>query len=331
MKTVGIARFQRHGFTVLLLLMLLLAAFFPEPGMKGGLLRPEWTTMLGVWWIFFLQGLSLPLRDLSNGYRPVRLLVFVLSWNFIFFPVLILLGSLAMSQWVPQNILLGFALLSIMPTTISSAVALTGLSGGQTACAICATGLSNLLAILIVPAWVALYLDTIESIQLPVGPLLVQLSLLIVLPLLLGQVARVCLATLAARLASGSRQVCSGVILFVIYAAFADAVAGGYFESFSFARIALLFVATGSLVLLVAVLTWLSSGLLKLTPGERLAAFFCASQKSLATGLPLAAAIFTALPAALVVQLGWLLLPLIVFHPLQLITAAIWVERVRIN
>ncbi len=331
MKTTGINRYQRHGFTGLLLFVLILAAVFPEPGMKGGLLRPEWTTMFGVWLIFFLQGLLLPLRELSSGYRPVRLLVFVLSWNFILFPVLILLGSVALGGWVPRDILLGFALLSIMPTTISSAVALTGLAGGRTACAICATVVSNLLAVLIVPAWVALYLDTSESIQLPIGPLLGKLSLLIVLPLLLGQLARACLPALAVKLAPGSKRVCSGVILFIVYAAFADSVAGGYFESFSLARITLLLAATGGLVFLVAALTWLSSRLLKLTPGERLAAFFCASQKSLATGLPLATAIFAALPATMVVHVGLLLLPLIVFHPLQLIAAAIWAERFRIN
>ena len=330
MKTTGIARYQRHGFTVLLLLVLALAAFFPEPGMKGGLLRPEWTTMFGVWLIFFLQGLLLPLRELSSGYRPVRLLVFVLSWNFILFPVLILLGGVALGGWVPRDVLLGFALLSIMPTTISSAVALTGLAGGRTACAICATVVSNLLAVLIVPAWVALYLAT-ESIQLPIGPLVGKLSLLIVLPLLLGQLARACLPALAVKLAPVSKRVCSGVILFIVYAAFADSVAGGYFESFSLARITLLLAATGSLVFLVAALTWLSSRLVKLTPGERLAAFFCASQKSLATGLPLATAIFAALPATMVVHVGLLLLPLIVFHPLQLIAAAIWADRVRIN
>ena len=80
------------------------------------------------------------------------------------------------------------------------------------------------------------------------APLVGKLSLLIVLPLLLGQLARACLPALCcqaracvkAGLQRGSSYLSSTPL-------FADSVAGGYFESFSLARITLLLAATGKL------------------------------------------------------------------------------------
>jgi sodium/bile acid cotransporter 7 len=47
--------------------------------------------------------------------------------------------------------------------------------------------------------------------------------------------------------------------------------------------------------------------------------FFCASQKSLATGLPLASSILVAAPG--VVDPATVLIPLLCYHPVQLVLA----------
>lgn len=320
---------RKHGFTLCLLGVIALAWLFPQPGTEGGFLRPEWTTKFGVWVIFLLQGVSLPTRELAAGYRPLRLQGFVLGWNYLLFPAVTFVCLLGLAPFLSSDLALGFGLLSILPTTIASAVAFTDLAGGRTSSAVCATVLSNLLAIALVPLWVALYLRAGASVSLPLAPLLSKLALLIFLPLLLGQGLRLFWKALPGMVSAWTRPVSSAIILFIVYTAFAQSVASGFYEAMSLSGLA--FVLLGALVLLALVsgLVWQSARCFQLTPGERVAAFFCASQKSLATGLPLAAAIFAALPETLEIHTGAVLLPLIVYHPLQLVLAAVWAERAR--
>ncbi|MDB4345904.1 bile acid:sodium symporter [bacterium] len=319
--------YRKHGFTIALLLVLVLAATCPEPGVEGGALRSEWTTKLGVWIIFFLQGLSHPGRDLAKGYRPLRLQAFVIVWNYLLFPLVAIAFVVCFGRWLPEGISIGLGLLSILPTTIASAVAFTNLAGGRTASAICATVVSNLLAVISVPVWVAAYLNAGGSVELPLLPLLGKLTLLIVFPMIAGQALRMVVLPVAESAAKWTRPVSSLIILFIVYAAIADSVVAGQFHAFSWLELASLMLATTGLLLLVSGLVWFSSATLKFSPAERLATFFCASQKSLATGLPLATTIFAALPDNVSVQSGALLLPLIVYHPIQLILAALWAER----
>lgn len=320
--------YRRHGFTLALLAVLLVAAFYPSPGAQGGFLRSEWTTKLGVWIIFFLQGLSLPGQELAKGYEPFRLQVFVLAWNYLFFPLVTIACLFTLRPWLPHDMALGFGLLSILPTTIASAVAFTSIAGGRTASAVCATVFSNLLAVLIVPLWVAAYLKAGDSVDLPLLPLLAKLGLLIVFPMCLGQALRLVAGSFVEAAARWSKIICSGIILFIVYAAFAGSVAQGQFENFSSSAISLLLLGSMGLLFLVSALVWLTSGLIRLCAADRMAAFFCASQKSLATGIPLATAILAALPDIMVINSGVILLPLILFHPLQLVLAAVCAERV---
>jgi Predicted Na+-dependent transporter len=60
---------------------------------------------------------------------------------------------------------------------------------------------------------------------------------------------------------------------------------------------------------------------LKFSPADEIAAVFCASKKSLAAGAPMAALIFGANPG-----LGLILLPIMIYHPLQLIVCSVMAE-----
>jgi sodium/bile acid cotransporter 7 len=81
------------------------------------------------------------------------------------------------------------------------------------------------------------------------------------------------------------------------------------------------------LMLLTSMLVWASAAWLRVSHSQRVAAFFCASQKSLASGLPLASSVLLAAPG--VVDPAAVLIPLICFHPLQLIFAGVLAERLR--
>ena len=113
---------KKNAFTFWLLVAVVLAILFPEPGTKGGFLHSEVTTKLGVWVMFFLQGLGLPTSELAAGYKPKRLHGFVLCWNYLLFPLVVGLLVWPLSLLLSKDLILGFWLLAILPTTVSSAV-----------------------------------------------------------------------------------------------------------------------------------------------------------------------------------------------------------------
>ena len=184
---------KKNTFTLWLLGAVLLAILYPGPGSKGGFLLPEFTTKLGVWVIFFLQGLGLPTGELATGYRPKRLHAFVLSWNYLLFPLVTGLVLIPLSLILPVELRLGFWLLAIVPTTVSSAVVFSTVSGGDTSNAIFSTVFSNLLSVILVPAVAVAYLAAETEAEIPLASLVTRLFILIILPLIIWQVIRKCL------------------------------------------------------------------------------------------------------------------------------------------
>ena len=312
---------KKNTFTLWLLGAVLLAILYPGPGSKGGFLIPEFTTKLGVWVIFFLQGLGLPTSELATGYRPKRLHAFVLSWNYLLFPLVTGLVLIPLSLILPVELRLGFWLLAIVPTTVSSAVVFSTVSGGDTSNAIFSTVFSNLLSVILVPAVAVAYLAAETEAEIPLALLVTRLFILIILPLIIGQVIRKCLPVQAAAVAKKTKSLGNWIILLIVHCAFAGSVSAGILDGLGGGAMAAVIGSTVLLLLVVSGLVWWSAALLKPTRGQRITAFFCASQKSLATGLPLATSILASAPG--VVDMATLLIPLMCYHPAQLILAGI--------
>ncbi|CAA6676841.1 MULTISPECIES: bile acid:sodium symporter family protein [unclassified Lentimonas] len=318
---------RTNGFILCLLMGVGLAICCPEPATKGGFLHTEWTTQLGVALIFFLQGLSLPTRSLAAGYKPKRLHVFVLSWNYLWFPVVMGVLLIPLSLLLTPELCVGFWLLSILPTTVASAIAFTSIAEGNTANAIFSTIFSNLLAVLIVPTVAVAYLASETAIEISLTGIFVSLARLLVLPLIVGQVARQFMRALAGRMAKTAKPISSGIIIFIVHAAFAQSVSSGLLDELSIGLIFAVAVGIGAVMLATCALVWWSSSWLSVTRSQRIAAFFCASQKSMATGLPLASSILLAAPG--VIDPAMVLIPMICFHPLQLMFAGVLAGRLR--
>lgn len=308
---------KRHAFTLWLMAAVVLAIVFPGPGSKGGIFLSEWTTELGVFIIFLLQGISLPTSELTTGYKPKRLHVFVLSWNYLLFPVVVGVLMIPLSLVLPSELQLGFWLLAILPTTVSSAVVFSAVSGGNTSNAIFATVFSNLLSVLLVPAVAVAYLAVEADANVPLVPLFTKLSLLIVLPLIVGQLIRKFGMALSEQISKRTKGWANWIIIFIVHCAFAQSVQSGFLDQLGLLPIAFVISSTVLVLLLVSRLVWWSSAWLKPTREQRIAAFFCASQKSLATGLPLTASILAAAPG--VVDPAAVLIPLMCYHPAQLV------------
>ena len=316
---------KKHAFTLWLLFAVILAVLFPAYGSKGGLLYPQISTNIGVWLIFFLQGIALPTSDLTSGYSPKRLHAFVLSWNYIIFPIVVGVLLLPLSLAVPNELRLGFWLLAILPTTVSSAVVFSTVSKGNTSNAIFSTVFSNLLSVLLVPAVAVAYLSVESGISLSLSPLFSKLFLIIIAPLILGQLVRKWLPKISATIANRTKGFGNWIIIFIVHCAFAQSVSSGFLIELGLFSIFTVISITILILLVVSQFVWWSSNLLHLSKEQRISAFFCSSQKSLATGLPLTTSILASAPG--IVDVASVLIPLMCYHPAQLILAGILSNR----
>ncbi len=306
-----------------------LAWLTPEWGARGGSLRSEFSRHFAVFGIFFVQGLALPTEDFRRGLGRMRLHGFVQGWNYIGFPLLVLSLIVVLGGWLPPEIRFGFLYLSILPTTITSAVFFTATAGGDVAGSVFNASVSNLLAVLLTPVGVALLLFSGTEGSDVLVSMFWKLCRLIVLPLAAGQMLRPFLKGCLPAARPWFQRVTTVSIFFIMYCTFCDGVENAAWERLGWGAVGVSLVLAAVVLGLMSGLVWWSSGWLLFERSARMSAFFCASQKSLATGVPMAHSIFPAESVSGLPDLSVIVLPLMCYHPLQLALAARLADRFR--
>ncbi|HTV23924.1 MAG TPA: bile acid:sodium symporter family protein [Polyangiaceae bacterium] len=290
-----------------------LAWLFPDPGAKGGALHPELTNKLGVALIFFLHGLLLSFAALRAGTLLWRLHLVVQLATYAIFP-LIGLGALALiGDALDPSLSLGIFYLCALPSTVSSSVAMTAAARGNVAAAVFNATLSSVLGVFLTPLWMGAVIGATGG-TLPLGKVVLDLVLWLMLPLALGQLARPLLGAFATRHKPKVIVVDRLTILLLVYTAFCDSVkAGVWLGSGASSLLATLLFS----MLLLAVLLTLVNAVCKLlgfSTEDRIAAVFCGSKKTLASGVPMARLMFAGHAG-----LSLILLPIMIYHQLQLV------------
>ena len=281
-------------------------------------------TVLGVCiaLIFTLQGIALSKKEFTQSYKPSKLPLFSLFWNFIGIPLLVLL---IIFPFVNQTLKLGFFFLSILPSTIALAVSYTDMSGGRVGTALFSTCVSNLFGALYVPFMFMLFWGQNMVAQVGLLSVLETVLVLIIVPVLLGYFLRQKFDAAGQYLLRFKNQLVETLITVIIYDSFLDS-----FSKSQNAHINLYDSVTTiglSLFLfsLVSFLVWFTSRFLKVDRASRIAVFYTASQKSLCSGIPLIALTLGA--AGKSEMLGFLLLPLIFYYLFQTIFGSILTYR----
>jgi sodium/bile acid cotransporter 7 len=223
--------------------------------------------------------------------------------------------------WLAPDLRLGFLYLAVLPSTITTSVILTGMAGGNTVGALFNAVLSSLLGVFVTPLWVA-WLMKASGQQQPLGPVIVEIVTLLLIPLVLGQVLRPPCAAWADRNKKRLGNLSSAIVLFIVYAAFCNSVKQRLWTQHG---LNVLLPAAGGVLLLFGLAVLLTEALaraLSLQRPDLIAARCCAPQKTLASGVPMAKIIFGAHPG-----LGLILLPVLLYHPLQLIVCGALASR----
>jgi solute carrier family 10 (sodium/bile acid cotransporter), member 7 len=314
-------KFKPDWFLLGMVAATALAWAFPGPGAAGGWLHPELLTKLGVALIFFLHGVALSFDALKAGTLRWPLHLLVQGSTFLLFPLLGLALNAALADRVSPELKLGLFFLCALPSTVSSSVALTAAARGNVAGAVFNATLSSLLGVFLTPLWIAFVLER-GDIGLPLGPVVLDLIQWLVLPLAVGQACRPLLGAWAARNKPRITLVDRGTILLLVYTSFCDSFKDGLWSGSGAGQIWLVVGISAVLFGLAMLAISFAADALKFPHEDKIAAIFCGSKKTLASGVPMAKLIFGAHPA-----LGLILLPIMIYHPLQLVVGGVLAQR----
>jgi sodium/bile acid cotransporter 7 len=268
--------------------------------------------------LFFLQGARLSRNAIVLGMTHWRLHVAIGATTFVLFPLLGL-GLLAVApNLLPQPLLLGVLFVCALPSTVQSSIALTSIAGGNVPGAVCSATVSNIAGIALAPVLFGA-MSHLRGGGIDFAGVW-QVGLQLLVPFAAGHLLRPWIGLWAER----NRPVLSitdrSSILLVVYSAFSAAVVRGIWQQVPPARLMELALLMIVLLGFVLLFTRLVSRSLGLGPGDEAALVFCGSQKSLVSGVPIANALLSG------AAVGPMLLPIMLYHPLQLIICA-WLAR----
>ncbi|MEN3931665.1 bile acid:sodium symporter family protein [Microvirga sp. W0021] len=300
-------------FLVILITTLLLATFLPVTGKAADYF--EYVINCAIALLFFLHGAKLERSTVIAGLVHWRLHLCVLTATFIIFPLLGLgIGILSPSLISPE-LYAGLMFLCILPSTVQSSIAFTSIAGGNVPAAVCAATASNIIGIFLTPLLAALFLqrqaggvslDSIEAIMLQ-----------LLLPFILGQIAQPFLGNFLAKYRKIVGIVDRGSIILVVYAAFSHAVSTGLWHRVSANDLIIILIVNGVLLAAILAITTYGSRLLGFNREDEITITFCGSKKTLASGVPMATVLFAGQ------NIGAILLPLMIFHQMQLMVCAL--------
>lgn len=314
------AQLARFWFLGGMISAVALATVSPELGRSGGPLHADLVTDAGIFAVFLLHGIGLSPERLRAGAARWRLHLFIQTFTFVVFPLLGLALRAAVGARLPPALLIGFLYLCFLPSTITSSVAMTAIARGNVVGALFNATLSSLLGVLLTPLLVGAALGASGEISL--SRAMTKVGTLLVLPLVVGQLLHPVAGALLLRHHRVVGLFDRFVVLAVVYVSFCDSVRGGLWSRFGAGTLALTAVVAALLLGIVLLLTWRTARLLRFEVEDEIAAVFCGSKKALATGVPMAKALFGAHSG-----LGLIVLPIMLYHQLQLFVCTVLAHR----
>ncbi|ENN6812890.1 bile acid:sodium symporter [Vibrio fluvialis] len=316
-----LAKLKKEWFLVGMVVAIALATVTSELGRSGGVIHLDQLTGIGIAIVFFLHGLGLSPQAIKAGLTNWRLHVYIQMATFMVYPILWVIFGEAFLAYMPSALAFGFCYLLVLPSTISSSVAMTSVGKGNVPGAIFNASLSSILGVFITPLLIQLFMG-FEGVQLDLLDSVISISKLLLLPMIAGQIMRPYLVAWVDRHKAVVNKVDKYVILLIVYNAFCDSVVNGIWSEFSVGLLATsIIICTVILLVMVHLIQW-GARRTKFTLPDEVAAVFCGTKKTLAAGIPMAKVIFGADPS-----LGMILLPIMLYHPIQIFYCAVLANR----
>jgi len=308
-------------FTLTLVAVVVAATVLPAQGQ--GAVFFEGLTAAAITLLFFLHGAKLSRQAIIAGATHWRLHGLVFLWTFVFFPLLGWMFRPVLLPLLGEPLTVGVIYLCVLPGTVQSAIAFTSIARGNVPAAVCAASASSIVGIVLTPILLRFFLDA-DTAALGGSSMLQaigRISVQILLPFVAGHLMRPLIGAWMDRHRRLISRVDQSSILLVVYTAFSESVIGGLWLTVDIASLSWLLVVCCVLLAGVLVLNTWSTRKLGFNRADEITIVFCGSKKSMATGVPMAGVLFSA------TAIGPALLPLMIFHQVQLMVCAMLAQN----
>jgi sodium/bile acid cotransporter 7 len=302
-------------FTILLVLMVLLATLLPISGQLAYYFNILTTVAIAV--LFFLHGAKLSREAVIEGMLHWRMHALVFIFTFLIFPLIGLLSRPVLEPVLGQQLYWGFLFMCFLPSTVQSSIAFTSMAKGNVAGAVCSASFSNIIGMFITPILVSYFILGQSQHDFDPTKSIVQITLLLLVPFILGQLLRPFIFPQMRKFPSVVKVFDQGSILMVVYGAFSSAVVAGLWQQVSGITLIYLTLACSVLLTIVMLLALYLPKWLGFNQADQITIFFCSSKKTLASGVPMAQILFIGQP------LGMIVLPIMIFHQIQLMVCGV--------
>ncbi|MEN5181351.1 bile acid:sodium symporter family protein [Comamonas testosteroni] len=311
-------KFRPDNFTLMLVAVVLLASFLPATGDVASILEKVTTAAVAL--LFFLHGAKLSRKAVLDGIMHWRLHLFIVLSTFALFPLLGWLLKPVLTPLVSPQIYVGVMFLCVLPSTVQSSIAFVSMARGNIPAAICSASASTLLGVFITPLLVSIFV-TEHGASGSFVDAVVKILLQLMLPFALGHLLQRWVGPFIKAHGKLTKVVDQGSILLVVYTAFSAAVVQGIWRQVSVSTLVGLLVICAIILALALFLTTFLSRRLGFTKEDEITAVFCGSKKSLVSGVPMAKVLFASS------TVGMMVLPLMLFHQMQLMVCAVLAAR----
>lgn len=316
MPRMELALLKRNWFLIGILAALLSGFFLPGIELvsnPNGIARTVLIVLL-----FLISGFTLPSEAIASGLKDFRLHIYIQTFVFLFIPAFFLLTTLPFRSVWGQELYPGIFALSVLPTTISSCIVFTQVSGGNVMGTMFNAALANILGVVISPLLLSLLMRS-GGDPLPASEvlrILRNLGLQMLVPIACGQLLRRFFKEVAVKQKKRLSAASNIFILFILFFSFSKTARNPEFMSNLIAMLGPFgYLAVAHILLLL--IAYGGARLFRFTRENMISVLYAAPQKTLAVGVPLISTYFAANPEIS----GLALLPLVFYHAWQLLVA----------
>ncbi len=308
--------FLPDPFMLALLSSLALATFLPASGAAAVVV--DWLSNITVVLLFFFHGAKLARSSVIAGLTHWRLHVVILACTFVMFPLLGLSLSKVFGGFLSPALWTGILYMGALPSTVQSSIAFVSLAKGNVPAAVASASASQVLGVLLTPVLVSL-LSGAQGGEVPVSGI-GKVALQILLPFIAGHLLRPWIGDFVHRYKSTISITDRATILIAVYSAFSGAVIEGIWHRLPLPDFLVLFALCCLMLALALLFTCTVARKLGFSRDDETVIVFCGTKKSLVQGVPMARVLFAG------PDLGLILLPIMIFHQVQLMVCA-WIAR----
>ncbi len=268
--------------------------------------------------MFLGIGFTLPSEAIRSGFSNWRLHVFLQGFIFLLIPGYMLLAT-SILPFSPE-MRIGLLALSVLPTTVSTAIVFTQSAGGNVIGTMFNSALSNIAGVFVSPLLLSLLLrqaGTIMPMSVLAG-IIGSLLWKMILPMLIGQILHLRFKKQAKTAKKPIGKISNVLILLIVLLSVAKSAGNPEIIARAGQSLPVALFLAASFYILLALAT-AGSSLAGFNDSDKISIAYAAPQKTLAMGVPLLSAYFSSDPDLL----GLALLPVLFYHPWQILNAGV--------